>query len=382
MRAICIVLDSVGMGALPDAAQYGDEGSATLSNLARAVGGLRLPTMGRMGLGNIDHITGVPPVETPEASYGKMQEMSPGKDTTTGHWEMMGIKLAFPFPLFPDGFPRNWLEQYEAAIGRKTIGNYAASGTEIIQTHGDEHVKTGNPIVYTSADSVFQVAAHEEVIPLDELYRMCQVARDLLQPPEMGVGRVIARPFVGVSGAYKRTSHRHDFSMTPAEDTLLDVLDRKGITTYGIGKIYDIFAGKGVNKHVSTESNADGMKKTLESLDLVENGFVFTNLVDTDMVFGHRRDTKGYQQSLEAFDQWLEGFLGRLRPTDLLLLTSDHGCDPTFKGSDHTREHALLLSYQKGKTGKNLGVRRSFQDLAATIAAHLQVAFPHGESVL
>lgn len=382
MRAICIVLDSVGVGALPDAKEYGDEGSATLQNTAKAVGGLRLPVMGRLGLGNIDHVEGVAPVAAPEGGFAKMRELSPGKDTTTGHWEMMGIKLDFPFPLFPDGFPADWLRGYEKAIGRQTIGNFAASGTEIIMKLGDEHVKTGKPIVYTSADSVFQVAAHEEIIPLPELYRLCEVARGMLQPPNMAVGRVIARPFIGSSGAYTRTSHRHDFSLIPSQETILDVLDKRGITTYGIGKIFDIFAGKGVNKHVSTENNADGMQKTLEALELVKDGFIFTNLVDTDMIYGHRRDPRGYQASLELFDAWLGDFLPRLKADDVLILTSDHGCDPTFKGSDHTREHALLLTYQPGKPGRNLGNREGFWDIAASIAAHLQVPFPHGTSFL
>jgi phosphopentomutase len=243
MRAICIVLDSVGIGAMPDADQYGDEGAATLQNLSQKVGGLKLPIMGKLGLGNITKITGVQAVAQPEGFFGKMQELSPGKDTTTGHWEMMGIKLDYPFPLFPEGFPKDWVASFEKAIGRKTIGNYPASGTEIIQKLGDEHVQTGKPIIYTSADSVFQIAAHEEVIPLEELYAICKTARKMLQPPDMAVGRVIARPFIGKSGEYKRTPHRHDFSLLPPEDTLLDILDKRGITTYGIGKIYDIFAG-------------------------------------------------------------------------------------------------------------------------------------------
>lgn len=382
MRAICIVLDSVGMGALPDADQYGDEGSATLPNLAKAVGGLKLPTMGKLGLGNITPIDGVPPTSDPNGRYGKMNQVSPGKDTTTGHWEMMGIKLEFPFPLFPNGFPKSWLESYEKAIGRKTIGNFAASGTEIIQDLGDEHVETGAPIVYTSADSVFQVAAHEEVIPLKELYGICETAREMLQPPDMGVGRVIARPFLGTTGEYKRTTNRHDFSLLPSEPTLLDILDEKKIATYGIGKIFDIFAGKGVNRHVSTKSNEDGMAKTWEALDLVKEGLIFTNLVDTDMYFGHRRDTKGYQKALEEFDSWLAGFLKKLAADDILIITSDHGCDPTFKGTDHTREYALLLAYSPQLSGKDLGIRQGFWDIAASIAEHLSIDYARGLSFL
>jgi len=377
-RAICIVLDSAGIGAMPDAAEYGDEGSATIPNLAAAAGGISLPTMAKLGLGNITPITGVPRQDRPMGSYGKMLELSPGKDTTTGHWEMMGIKLEYAFPLFPDGFPRDWLASYEKAIGSAAIGNYAASGTEIIMKLGDEHVKTKKPIVYTSADSVFQIAAHEEVIPLDRLYEICKIAREMLQPPNMGVGRVIARPFLGTSGAYKRTPHRHDFSLPPSEDTLLDVLTARGATVYGIGKIFDIFTGRGVNKHVTTDCNADGMKKTFEALEKVKEGFIFTNLVDTDMVYGHRRDVQGYKKSLEEFDSWLAGFMTRLNENDLLIITADHGCDPTFKGSDHTREYPPLLAYRKGYPGKDLGIRNGFWDIAATIAKHLGQPFAKG----
>ncbi len=378
MRAICIVLDSVGIGAMPDAAQYGDAGSGTLPNLAKATGGLHLPTMGKLGLGNITPLTGVPPVSPAEGSWGKLHELSPGKDTTTGHWELMGVRLEFPFPVYPEGFPKDWLARFEKAIGRQTIGNYPASGTEIIMKLGDEHVKTGKPIVYTSADSVFQIAAHEEVIPLPELYKMCETARAMLQPPDMAVGRVIARPFIGTSGAYKRTAHRHDFSLPPSGETLLDVLHARKIPTCGIGKIYDIFAGRGVDPHVSTESNDDGMRKTMAALDQVKEGFIFTNLVDTDMVFGHRRDTAGYKKALEDVDRWLAGFLARLTTDDLLIITADHGCDPTYTGSDHTREYPFLLSYQKGRPGRDLGTRQGFWDVAASVARHLQVPFPNG----
>lgn len=379
MRAICIVLDSVGMGALPDAAKYGDEGSATLPNLARAAGGISLPTMGRLGLGNIDEIAGVAKNPKAEGGWGKMRQLSPGKDTTIGHWEMMGQKLDFAFPTFPKGFPADFLARFEKAIGRGTIGNYPASGTEIIDKLGDEHVKTGKVIVYTSADSVFQIAAHEEVVPLDELYKICKEARKLLQPPDLGVGRVIARPFIGTSGAYKRTPNRHDYSLIP-DNTLLDELTSKKVPVYGIGKIYDIFAGKGVGQYVTTKSNEDGVQKTAEALDLIKDGFIFTNLVDTDMIFGHRRDVPGYKGALEAFDTWLAGFLPKLGADDLLILTSDHGCDPTFRGSDHTREHALLLTYQPGKPGKDLGVRTGFWDIAASVAKHLKLPFNRGEA--
>ncbi|MBF0545259.1 MAG: phosphopentomutase [Candidatus Riflebacteria bacterium] len=377
MRAFCIVLDSVGIGAMPDADKYDDIGSATLQNTAKALGGLKLPTMGKLGLGNIEPIMGVAPENNPKGGYGKLLELSPGKDTTTGHWEMVGIKLDYAFPLFPDGFPKNWLQSYEKEIERETLANYASSGTEIIMKLGDEHVKTGKPIVYTSADSVFQVAAHEEVIPLKELYRICQIARDMLQPPDMGVGRVIARPFIGTSGAYQRTPNRHDFSLKPGR-TVLDELCDKGFPVYGIGKIYDIFAGQGVNRHVSIKSNRDGMEKTMSSLEEIDKGFVFTNLVDFDMLFGHRRDAKGYGAALEEFDQWLEKFLPKLNENDFLMITADHGCDPTFKGSDHTREYPFILTYQKGRAGHNLGIRKGFWDIAATVASHLGIKYDRG----
>ncbi len=381
MRAICIVLDSAGIGPMPDQHEYGDVGAATIPNLAKVAGGLNVPNMQKMGLGNIAEITGVPAVKEPTGSYGIMHELSPGKDTTTGHWEMMGAKLDFAFPVFPDGFPKEFMQKYEKAIGRQTLGNYPASGTEIIEKLGDEHVKTGKPIVYTSADSVFQIAAHEDVIPLEELYRICQIARDMLQPPDLGAARVIARPFTGKSGSYTRTANRHDFSLTP-DETLLDILKAKGIATYGVGKIYDIFAGQGVEPHVTTKSNEDGMQKTVEAMSKVESGLIFTNLVDTDMKFGHRRDVVGYKKALEDFDVWLGGFLKLMKDNDLLLITADHGCDPTYKGSDHTREAVPLLVYQHGRTGKNLGTRKGFWDVAATIAAHLKVDYKNGASVI
>lgn len=381
MRAICIVLDSAGIAPMPDQFEYGDIGAATIPNLAKAAGGINLPTMQFMGLGNIADITGVPPAAAPTASYGMMYELSPGKDTTTGHWEMMGIKLDHAFPVFPEGFPEDFIKKYEKAIGYETLANYPASGTEIINELGDEHVKTGKPIVYTSADSVFQVAAHEEVIPIDELYRICQIARDMLQPPDLCAARVIARPFIGKDGNYTRTSNRHDFSLTPTE-TLLDILKAKKITTYGIGKIYDIFAGNGVEPHISTKSNEDGMQKTLEALDKFKDGFIFTNLVDTDMKFGHRRNVNGYKIALEEFDFWLAGFINKLNNDDLLLITADHGCDPTFKGSDHTREAVPLLAYRKDKPGVALGIRQGFWDIAATVADHLGIEYKIGKSAL
>lgn len=381
MRAICIVLDSAGIGPMPDQAEYGDTGAATIPNLARAAGGLNVPNMQKMGLGNLAEIVGVAPTSETIGSYGIMHELSPGKDTTTGHWEMMGAKIDFAFPVFPDGFPKDFIEKFENAIGRKTIGNYPASGTEIIQKLGDEHVKTGNPIVYTSADSVFQIAAHEEIIPLKELYRICQIARDMLQPPDLGAARVIARPFLGSSGNYTRTANRHDFSLTP-DETVLDVLKNKGIPTYGVGKIYDIFAGQGVEPHVTTKSNADGMQKTDEAMQKVKDGFIFTNLVETDMNYGHRRDVHGYRKALEEFDVWLGSFIKTMNENDILMITADHGCDPTYKGSDHTREAVPLLVYQPGQNGKDLGIRKGFWDVAATVAKHLGVNYPKGTPVI
>lgn len=381
MRAICIVLDSAGVAPMPDQADYGDVGACTIPNIAKASGGINLPTMQKMGLGNLNEIQGVAKEANPIASYGIMAELSPGKDTTTGHWEMMGYKLKYPLPVFPQGFPKDFMEKFEKAIGRETLGNYPASGTEIIKELGDEHVKTGKPIVYTSADSVFQIAAHEEVIPLKELYHICQVARDMLQPPDLGAARVIARPFIGSNGNYTRTPNRHDFSLTP-DETVLDVLMSKGITTHGVGKIYDIFAGKGVSSGpIPTKSNDDGMVKTMEALDIVKDGFIFTNLVDTDMKYGHRRDVPGYKKALEDFDKWLEGFITKLNKDDLLIITADHGCDPTYKGSDHTREAVPLLVYQPGKKGINLHLRYGFWDIAATVAKHLGVEYDKGTPV-
>ena len=381
MRAICIVLDSAGIAPMPDQADYGDVGACTIPNIAKASGGINLPTMQKMGLGNLNEIQGVAKEANPIASYGVMAELSPGKDTTTGHWEMMGYKLKYPLPVFPQGFPKDFMAKFEKAIGRETLGNYPASGTEIIKELGDEHVKTGKPIVYTSADSVFQIAAHEEVIPLKELYHICQIARDMLQPPDLGAARVIARPFIGSNGNYTRTPNRHDFSLTP-DETVLDVLMSKGITTHGVGKIYDIFAGKGVSSGpIPTKSNDDGMVKTMEALDIVKDGFIFTNLVDTDMKYGHRRDVPGYKKALEDFDKWLEGFITKLNKDDLLIITADHGCDPTYKGSDHTREAVPLLVYQPGKKGINLHLRYGFWDIAATVAKHLGVEYDKGTPV-
>ncbi len=367
-RVILIVLDSVGIGALPDADRYGDAGSHTLANTARAVGGLRLPNMGRMGLGRLADILGVPPDPAPIGAFGRMAEASAGKDTTIGHWELMGIYSPRPLPTYPNGFPPDLMRRFEQAIGRGTLGNYPASGTEIIKELGEEHMRTGKPIVYTSADSVFQIAAHEDVIPIEELYAMCRTARALLTG-EHNVGRVIARPFVGEPGHFTRTERRRDFSAPPPAPTVLDSLTSAGIPVIAVGKIEDIFAGQGITEAVHTKDNADGMDQTLAYMDRVERGLIFTNLVDFDMVYGHRNNAEGYARALEEVDARLPEFQARLRPGDVLILTADHGCDPTTPSTDHSREYVPLLVAGPGiRAGVDLGTRPTFADLGATVA--------------
>lgn len=375
-RVILIILDSVGVGALPDAAQYGDDGSDTLGNTARIVGGLHIPNLQRLGLGNIHDILGVPPASAPQAAYGRMAEQSAGKDTTIGHWEIAGLISPKPLPTYPHGFPRELIAEYERRIGRKTIGNYPASGTVIIEELGAEHMRTGFPIVYTSADSVFQVAAHEEIIPLEELYHICRVARELLRG-EHNVGRVIARPFIGQPGGFKRTDRRRDFSAPPPEPTLLDRVVEAGQTVWGIGKIEDIFAGQGISHAIHTHDNMDGIDKTLETMERAGPGLIFTNLVDFDMLYGHRNDAQGYARALEAVDSRVPELLLALRPYDLLVFTADHGCDPTTAGTDHSREYVPLLVHGASIPGGiNVGTRSTFADLGATIAEWLQVRPP------
>lgn len=368
-RVLLIILDSLGVGALPDAAQYGDEGANTLGNLALAEP-LRLPQMGALGLGHVPNAN--LPKDAAAGAFGRMAPRSPGKDTTTGHWEIAGIRLDSPFPVFPDGFPRSFMERYEAAIGTATLGNYAASGTVILDELGEEHLRTGFPIVYTSADSVFQVAANEEIIPLERLYDICQIARDMLKG-DYAVGRVIARPFVGrKAGAFKRSSGRKDFALDPPKDTLLDRLKARGLDVLGVGKIEDIFNHRGLTASIHASGNPACIEATMEYLKQDFNGLCFVNLVDTDMIWGHRRDTKGYAASLEAFDQALPGLMAQLRPEDLLIITADHGCDPTFRGTDHTREYVPLLAWKPGmKRLHDLGTRSSFADVAATISHFL-----------
>lgn len=362
-RVTIIVLDSAGIGALPDAELYGDAGVNTLAHIASACNGISLPNMQKLGLGNLSSIQGVMPRELKECtgSFGTAAELSKGKDTTIGHWEIAGVITHDALPTYPDGFPAGIIERFEKACGYSTLGNIVASGTEIINQFGDEHVETKKLIVYTSADSVFQIAAHEEVVPLSELYRICEIAREQLK-----VGRIIARPFIGSHGNYTRTANRHDYSLVPPHN-LLNRLQDSGLAVIGVGKIYDIFAGSGVTQSVRTQDNMQGVDRTIEFLKQDNRGLIFTNLVDFDMKFGHRRDASGYKNALEEFDRRLPEIYAALRDDDLLIITADHGCDPTHSGSDHTREYIPLLCYGKQLPVKNLGVRTSFADIAATV---------------
>jgi phosphopentomutase len=371
-RACVIVLDAVGAGDLPDADAFGTAGSNTLAHVAEAAGGLEVPNLQSLGLGNILPLEGCPPRPGAPSVWGRLAERSAGMDTTTGHWEMMGIVLEQPFPTFPDGFPGDVIDAFSEATGRGVLGNVAASGTEIIQELGDEHRRTGSWIVYTSADSVFQIAAHEEVVPVDELYAACRIAREQLQG-ENAVGRVIARPFEGESGDYRRTPRRHDFSLDPPSPNYLDRLRESGVGTHGVGKIGDIFAGRGLDSSTPTESNVQGVARTIERLrELPDRSFVFVNLVETDMVWGHRNDPHGFADCLAEFDEDLPRLLSALQHGDLLILTSDHGCDPTTPSTDHSREHGLLLAHIVGLP--SMGRRHdgeSFADVGATVLQHV-----------
>lgn len=379
-RVVLITLDGCGIGALPDAARYGDVGANTLRHVAEARGGLNLPTLQALGLGNILELPGVPPVAAPLGGWGRMAEASAGKDTTTGHWELAGIIEPNPLPTYPTGFPEEIIAALERETGLDLLGNVAASGTEILKALGDEHVRSGRPIVYTSADSVFQIAAHEEVIPVQRLYGICRAARRILDP--YCIGRVIARPFVGDAPEnYRRTANRHDFSLAPTAPTILDGLTTAGIPVFGVGKIRDIFAGRGIGDYVYSSDNRDGMAKTLAALAQLERGLIFTNLVDFDMLYGHRLDARGFGLALEEFDFWLPQCLDALRDDDLLIVTADHGCDPTTPGSDHTREYVPLLVWSPGMArGTALGERTSFADVAATIAEAFGLAVGAGRS--
>lgn len=367
-RVIWIVLDSVGMGALPDAHKYGDENSNTIGNISKAVGGLNLPNMERLGLGNIEGMVGVNRVENPVGCYARFSELSNGKDTTTGHWEMVGINSEQPFPTYPNGFPRDLVETFENSVGRKILGNKTASGTAILDELGEEHMKTGKLIVYTSADSVFQIAAHEEIVPLEELYKICETARNILVG-EHAVARVIARPFVGKPGSFTRTPNRRDFSLVPPYNTVLDNLKSSNFNVMAVGKIEDIFSGKGVTEAVHTKDNMDGVDKILDYMKEDKKGLIFTNLVDFDMKWGHRNDVEAYAKGLEAFDKRLPDIIGAMKDTDILFITADHGCDPTTPGTDHSREYVPFLAYGKAlKENLNLGTRKTFADMGQTIA--------------
>ncbi len=371
-RIFLIVLDSFGIGAMPDAEKFGDVG---VNTLAACVGSkeLHIPNLIAAGLGNIDGVSCLPKAENPTAAVARLTERSQGKDTTIGHWEIAGIVSENPLPTYPDGFPEEVLEPFRAATGRGVLANAPWSGTEVIEKYGDEHVKTGDLIVYTSADSVFQIAAHEDVVPLEQLYEYCRLARKLLVGKH-GVGRVIARPFVGASGNYKRTANRHDYSLEPPKQTLLDAIQARGLDSIGVGKIYDIFAGRGTTEHVYNKSNADGMQHTSNYAAKDFHGLCFVNLVDFDMLYGHRRDIDGYAKALTEFDKWLGEFLPTLGEDDLVMITADHGCDPAYTATtDHTREYVPLLVMGKAVKPQNMHTLHSFADIAATVAALLDL---------
>jgi phosphopentomutase len=382
-RIFWIVLDSVGIGELPDAADYGDAGRNTLGHIAESRP-LHIPNLVRLGLANIAPLKYLTPPAVPTGAFGKGATRSPGKDTTTGHWEMAGVWLDQAFPVYKNGFPRELLDEFEKQIGKKTIGNKPASGTEIIKELGDEHVRTGKPIVYTSGDSVFQIATHEDVIPITELYRMCEIARKLLDGPHR-VGRVIARPFTGTSGNFTRTSRRHDYAVDPPRPMLLDVLEDRKVPVFGVGKIHDIYNGRGVAEYVTTKGNADGMEKLTIAVQDRKSGLIFCNLVDFDMLFGHRKNVEGFATSLEEFDRLLDDFLPRLSLSDLLIITADHGCDPDprWPTTDHSREYVPIVAYSPASgAGVNLGTRTTLADMGQTVAENFGATIPHGTSFL
>ncbi len=370
-RVILIVLDSVGIGAMPDAARFGDEGAHTLGNIYKLRGKLNLPNLYQLGLSSIADSRLPKPEGEATGAFGRLAEQTLAKDTTCGHWEMAGLPLDKPFQTFPDGFPKAFIEAFEQRIGRKTLGNCVASGTEIIRRLGDEHARTGSPIVYTSADSVFQIAAHEQVIPLAELYHICEIAREMLVG-EYLVGRVIARPFLGASGHYYRTENRKDYAVAPFSDTILDALDSAGHEVVGVGKIEDIFCHRGVTTVNHTKNNPDGIRAAIDYIKMGQGAFVFVNLVDFDMLYGHRNDIEGYAAALEAFDAALPEMLGHLQEGDMLMITADHGCDPTSASTDHSREYIpLVIAGRHVRAGVDLGTRQSFADIGATIYEYL-----------
>ena len=380
-RVVLIVLDSVGIGAMPDAAEYGDAGRDTLGHICERRG-LNVPHLARLGLGNIRPLAGLAPSPLPEGAYGKAGLLSPGKDTTAGHWEMAGIILDRAFPTYPAGFPEELIAKFEQAIGRKVLGNFPASGTEIIKQLGEEHLRTGRPIVYTSGDSVFQIAAHEEVIPVEELYRICRVARGMLDG-EHRVGRVIARPFLGKPGGFYRTENRHDYAVEPPYPMLLDLLKEAGVEVTGVGKIPDIFLNRGVARALPGKNNRQALESTVAALSGASRGLIFANLVDFDMLYGHRLDVEGYGRAIEDVDAFLPTLLAALKPRDLLILTADHGCDPLGPSTDHSREYVLVLATgDRVRRGVNLGTRATLADLGATIAENFNLRLSRGASFL
>ncbi|MEG2657187.1 MAG: phosphopentomutase [Clostridium sp.] len=373
-KVVLVVLDSVGIGELPDAKLYGDEGSNTLGNIAKNVKGFSIPNLEALGIGSIDGAVNLIKCENPEGVYGRCNELSKGKDTITGHWEMAGVILEKPLNTYPNGFTKEIMDEFEEKIGRKTIGNVVASGTAIIEELGEEHVKTGYPIIYTSADSVFQIAANEDIVPINELYKMCEIAREMLVGDNM-VGRVIARPFIGVKkGEFQRTANRHDYALEPFNKTILEYISEAGLPVMAVGKIKDIFTGKGVTESISIKDNMDGVNKTIEMMKSHSSGFIFTNLVDFDMKFGHRNDAVGYAKALEEFDDRLPELKENLGDNDVLIITADHGCDPTTSSTDHSREYIPLLVYGKNiNENVNLGTRDGFCDIGKTILDLLSV---------
>ncbi|UII54711.1 phosphopentomutase [Cytobacillus spongiae] len=382
-RIFLIVLDSVGIGEAPDAAKFGDEGSDTLGHIAERMNGLHMPNMAKLGLSNIREIKGIEKADHPLAFYTKMQEASNGKDTMTGHWEIMGLNISTPFQVFPDGFPPELIAELESRTGRKVIGNKPASGTEILVELGEEHMKSGDLIVYTSADSVLQIAAHEDVVPIEELYKICKIARELTLDEKYMVGRVIARPFIGDPGDFKRTSNRHDYALKPFDRTVMNELQDEKYDVIAIGKISDIYDGEGVTESIRTASNMDGMDKLIQSFDKDFTGLSFVNLVDFDALFGHRRDPEGYGKALEEYDARLPEVFSKMKDEDLLIITADHGNDPVHHGTDHTREYVPLLVYTKSKEGKELPIRDTFADIGATVAENFGVKMPnYGKSFL
>ncbi|OSB10787.1 phosphopentomutase [Paraclostridium bifermentans] len=380
-RVIWMIIDSVGIGALPDSEKFGDVNVNTLGNIVKNYKDIKLPNMLKLGLGNIDGIDSLEGVESPIGAFGRASEVSKGKDTTTGHWEMTGVLVETPFKTYENGFPKEIIDEFERKTNRKVIGNKPASGTAILDELGEQQMKTGEVIVYTSADSVFQIAAHEEIIPLDELYKMCEIAREIMMG-DNAVARIIARPFIGQPGAFERTSNRRDYSLSPFEDTVLDNIKNSNLDVIGVGKIEDIFNKQGITEAIHTKDNMDGVDQTINYMKKENNGLIFTNLVDFDSKYGHRRDVKGYKEALEEFDARIPEILENMEDDDILIINSDHGNDPTYKGTDHTREYIPMLICGKNvKSGLNLGTRSSFADIGATVADLLNVKMPkHGNS--